>query len=74
MSTTQQATLAIDGMSCGHCVASVRKALAGVADLVDAQVSVGKATFTTKDGAFDRVTADAVQAIGQAGFTAVSAR
>ena len=74
MSTTQQATLAIDGMSCGHCVASVQKALAGIAGIADAQVSVGRATFTTKDGASERVTADAVQAIGQAGFTAVPAR
>ena len=74
MSTTQHATLAIEGMSCGHCVASVQKALAGVADLADAKVSVGRATFTTKDGASERVTADAVQAIGQAGFTAVPAR
>ena len=74
MSTTQHATLAIDGMSCGHCVASVRKALASVAGLTDAQVSVGKATFTTTDGASDRVTADAVKAIEQAGFAAAPAR
>ena len=74
MSTTQHATLVIDGMSCGHCVASVRKALASVAGLANAEVSVGKATFTVADGASERVTADAVQAIGQAGFTAVPAR
>lgn len=74
MSTTQQATLAIDGMSCGHCVASVQKALAGVAGLADARVAVGRATFTTTDGAADRVTADAVKAIEQAGFAAMPER
>ena len=74
MSTTQQATLAIDGMSCGHCVASVQKALSGVAGLTDARVAVGRATFTTKEGAADRVTADAVMAIEQVGFAAVPAR
>ncbi len=74
MSTTQHATLAIDGMSCGHCVASVQKALAGVAGLTDAKVSVGKATFTATEGASERVTADAVKAIEQVGFGAAPAR
>ena len=74
MSTSQHATLAIDGMSCGHCVASVQKALAGVAGLTDARVSVGKATFTASDGASERVTADAVKAIEQVGFGATLAR
>ena len=74
MSTTHHATLAIDGMSCGHCVASVQKALAGVSGLTDAQVSVGKATFTAMDGASERVTADAVKAIERVGFGAALAR
>ena len=74
MSTSQHATLAIDGMSCGHCVASVQTALAGVAGLSDARVSVGKATFTATDGASERVTADAVKAIERVGFGAALAR
>ena len=74
MSTSQHATLAIDGMSCGHCVASVQKALAGVAGLTDARVSVGRATFAVEDAVAERVTAEAVKAVGQAGFVATPAR
>lgn len=74
MTTAQHTTLAIDGMSCGHCVASVQKALAGVAGLADAKVSVGSATFAVEETAAERVTAEAVKAVGQAGFVATPAR
>lgn len=40
-------TIKIKGMSCGHCVMAVTKALAGVAGVKNVQVSLekGEATF-----------------------------
>ncbi|MFH2017511.1 MAG: heavy metal-associated domain-containing protein [Pseudomonadota bacterium] len=38
-----QFTLKIEGMTCGGCVRSVEKALAGVAGLKSAKVDLGKA-------------------------------
>lgn len=37
-------TISITGMSCGGCVAGVRKALSTVLGVADAQVKVGEAT------------------------------
>ena len=37
-------TMTIDGMSCGHCVSSVRKALESLRGVEVQQVSVGSAT------------------------------
>ena len=37
-------TLEIDGMSCGHCVAWVKKALAGLDGVTVENVAVGSAT------------------------------
>lgn len=51
-----QHTIRIDGMSCGHCVARVRKALEGVSGLKVLNVSVGEA----------RVEADTSQASEEA--------
>lgn len=39
----ERTTLAIDGMSCGHCVARVSKALEGTGARVD-RVEIGSAT------------------------------
>jgi len=38
--------LEIEGMSCGHCVASVRSALSGLAGVQVAEVRIGGATIT----------------------------
>ena len=47
MSTNSQpVTLAISGMSCGHCVAAVKSALAAVPGLSVRDVAVGSATVT----------------------------
>ena len=40
----KRTTLKIDGMSCGHCVMSVRKALEGLDGVTVEQVAVGSAT------------------------------
>ena len=64
-------TLKIDGMSCGHCVTSVRKALEGLDGVTVENVAVGSATV-----AFDpSVTSpDAIAgAVGEAGYEAAAA-
>ncbi len=53
-------TLEISGMSCGHCVAHVQKALAAVPGVTVEQVAIGRATV-----AFDGEPAT-LQAIGAA--------
>lgn len=40
----EQTTIAIQGMSCGHCVAAVRGALAGLDGVQVQEVTVGSAT------------------------------
>ena len=40
---TKQETLHIEGMSCGHCVASVKKALENTAGVAVEHVEIGKA-------------------------------
>jgi copper chaperone len=42
----QTVSLDVSGMSCGHCVAAVEKALKGVQGVDTASVEVGKATVT----------------------------
>lgn len=70
---TSPLTLAIDGMTCGHCVAAVTRALAAVPDIVVGAVTVGSATVAlTGTGATDprRMAAVVENAIADAGFTA----
>jgi copper chaperone CopZ len=60
--------LTIDGMSCGHCVASVQRALAGVDGVRPEAVRVGEA-----DVAYDASRADPatiLAAVEDAGYTA----
>lgn len=61
-------TLKIDGMSCGHCVASVKKALEGLDGVSVEQVSIGSATIQ-----YDPAVATPekiVEAISEAGYSA----
>ena len=60
----------IEGMSCGHCQASVEKALNALAG-VEAKVDLKKKLATVK---FDNNTSDEVlsHAVTEAGFTVVS--
>jgi copper chaperone len=55
----------IQGMSCGHCVAAVEKALKEVKGLKDVKVEVGKAEFTLS-GKADA--ASVKKAIEEAGY------
>ena len=71
MNTTTQTigttTLNIDGMSCGHCVQAVTKALSAVAGIKVKSVEVGSAVIETPDGG---TTSKAVAALGEAGYPA----
>lgn len=60
-------TIRIEGMSCGHCVAAVRDALAGVEGLETVEVKIAEASVRERaPGAVLR----AVAAIQDAGFGA----
>ena len=65
--TNQTTTLAIDGMTCGHCVQAVTKALSAVPGVKVKSVAVGSAVIETADG---WATAAAVNALSQAGYPA----
>ena len=61
-------TLKIDGMSCGHCVMAVTKALEALDGVAVESVSVGAASVE-----YDPAVASAdeiVEAIGEAGYSA----
>ena len=65
--TNKTTTLAIDGMTCGHCVQAVTKALAAVPGVKVKSVAVGSAVIETADG---WATGKAVNALDQAGYPA----
>lgn len=67
LSSRDSVTLAIAGMSCGHCVRAVDAALAATPGVTDRRVAVGSAEVSLAPGA----TPDAaIVAIGDAGFEA----
>lgn len=61
--------LAIEGMSCGHCVARVTKALTGIPGVEVASVAVGSAQLAVADAAAANA---AVAALAEAGYSARS--
>lgn len=65
--TTESVLLSIEGMSCGHCVQAVNKALSAVPGVTLQSVVVGAARVQLADGA---TPADALAAVERAGFTA----
>ena len=64
----EQATIGIEGMSCGHCVASVKSALGRLDGVEVQEVKVGSATVAYDPQAVtpDRIT----QAIADEGYAA----
>ena len=66
---TQQ--LIIDGMSCGHCVMSVKKELLKVDGLKVENVEIGKAVVQYDESKVNRNTLE--KAITEAGYRLVSA-
>lgn len=64
-------SLQIEGMSCGHCVASVQRALGELDAVESAEVQPGGATLHMRPNVDARIVAgDAVAAIKAAGFHA----
>lgn len=61
-------TLAIAGMSCGHCVAAVRAALAQVPGIEVREVEVGRAVVAAEPGV--ATAGDLIDAVEHAGYTA----
>ncbi len=68
--TTGTTTLAIDGMTCGHCVQAVTKALSAVPGVKVRSVAVGSAVIEAADG---WTTGNAVAALEEAGYPASAA-
>ena len=64
-------TIAISGMSCGHCVNAVTKALSAVPGVAVQDVRIGSATIGIES---DAELASAESAIGEAGFDVVKGR
>jgi len=65
-------TFSISGMSCGHCVKAVDKALAAVAGVTKAEVAIGTATVEFDDA---RTSASAIgAAIDDAGYQVTGQR
>ena len=67
----EQATIGIQGMSCGHCVASVKRALGELEGVEVREVKVGSATVAYDPSTVspERIT----QAIQDEGYTAEAA-
>ena len=67
----ERVTMTIDGMSCGHCVMSVRQALQAIDGVEVEEVKVGAATVAFDPGATsaERLT----QAIVDEGYEVVAA-
>ena len=66
--TAQPVSLAIDGMSCGHCVAAVTEALSAVPGATVKRVAVGAATVELDPQAASAE--QLVQAVRDAGYEA----
>lgn len=79
-SSTEQLTLSIEGMSCGHCVQTVTKTLAALPSVKVRSVAVGSAEIeATPDAANDGLAAldgagYPAKVAGRAAATANSAR
>lgn len=66
--TAQTIVLKIEGMTCGHCQASVERALNGVSGVTDARVNLARKEAVVK-GVAER--GNLVQAVEDAGYTVV---
>jgi len=65
---TEQVTLKVEGMTCGHCEMAVSKALGGLPGVkkASANAKAGTATVEIEQGKFDRQAA--ARAIEEAGY------
>ena len=67
-SAPQLVTLAISGMSCGHCVAAVSDTLKQLPGVDVRRVSIGSAALALEPGTVS--TAAVIDAVREAGYTA----
>ena len=65
-----QLTMDISGMTCGHCVGSVKRALQGLDGVAIEQVTLGKATVNYEPGATSP--ARIAEAIEEEGYRVVA--
>ena len=70
MSGTTPATLAIDGMTCSHCVAAVQQALMALPGILAARVALGSARLDIDSATPAQVVSDAIHALERAGYDA----
>lgn len=68
----QMTTIEINGMTCGHCVAAVKKALVATAGVVVSEVTIGKAIVELDPASGALAAAEA--AIEDAGYDVVKGR
>jgi len=67
--------LKIDGMTCGHCVAAVKRALDSVPGVTEADVAIGSATVRVDDQMLtaDRAAVSLTDAVAEEGYPATLA-
>jgi len=63
----EQRALNIEGMSCGHCVARVKKTLEAVPGVSVTDVQIGSARLALQDPS---AVAEAIRALDEAGYPA----
>lgn len=63
-------TLAIEGMSCSHCIAAVQQALMAVPGIMVARVALGSAQLEIEASLPAQVVSSAVHALERAGYDA----
>lgn len=68
----QHLTLHIEGMSCGHCLNAVNRALAGLPGVEIESVTIGRAELRYDEGTLDPARLEA--AVTDAGYRATAAR
>ena len=68
--TTDEITLQVPGMSCGHCEHAVRTEVAKVAGVESVTVDLGTKDVVVRGAGL--VTADLVAAVAEAGYTVTS--
>ena len=70
--TTVPATLAIQGMTCGHCIAAVQQALMSVSGVMAARVALGSAELDIDSATPAQVVSQAIHALERAGYDATA--
>ncbi len=65
--------LSIEGMTCGHCIATVRKALATIPDVEEVTVALGTAVLRVPSAQASELADAAARVVTDAGYPATPA-